>query len=832
MISVRKHINSSLKTSNNVFQDIITPINKRLGFINGPSPIVPIYFYRFVGIGTDESSYYEELRNLDKNLLYYNNLYSRFISEIPLNNDLSIVDKIQFVWSRSHLEPFDNSKIEILISLLAGNGCFPMASNSLLSSSIEEGFSYILSLYIKKEPNVNLTKVKNFTLKLVGWINVLLPKLLQDFNIKVENVVDIINPKVLYLGDIRKHEVYFLIFLSRIGCDVLYVNSPNDGDFSLIDKECHYSYCKVAGTGVSDNLNLGQLNLRCLPPKKMDKMEKSSLKIDFSSPLVLENAIRSIYKTSNDILKDYILPLNKRSGFIGKLMPLIPVYFYRYIGIKSSEEEHYNDLYKLNLQLQKYGPLYLKFTGDFPVEANTELVIKTSEIWRTVPEKPDKNSIINMLVECKAFPDLREEIINSSIINSFSKILELYITKEPGVNNSKIKNFTLKTLMWIYKYIPNLFKKFDYLKNSNGEVFNPKVLYYGDIKKHEAYFLIFLSLMGCDVIYINSKEDKTFEEIDKEETFSKLLTLPEVSELKEFPSEEIIVRHETAAFRAHREIGSILYDENDGLYRPWQFEVYKTHPLTLKTTYEELKILWREEARMRPGFKVEAGTVYIPNLFSKISGTFNDLNQYWNDFKEFNDVDDLLFISDIPYILDNNYSRYDLYSLEYCFKNGMVDKESLLSNRLYRFSYLKTPLQNGIIDKVNQLLKLSIFKNEMETEFKLKVLMTILSLNENILKLIQKFDYPFKIPKILIYDNDKDIFSDSDSIVVAFLSLMGFDIAIFTPTGYNNIEQKIHDTYYDTHKLENVNFDLQIPNLNSIRKNKEKSGSFWSNLFK
>lgn len=835
MISVRKHINSSLKTSNNVFEDIFIPINKRLGFTNGPSPIVPIYFYRFVGIGNNESGYYEELKNLDKNLLDFNNLYCKFISYIPVNSDSSLVDKIQFVWNRSHLEPFDNSKIEILISLLAGNGCFPFATNSLLSSSIEEAFSNILSLYIKKEPNVNLTKIKNFTLKLVSWINLFLPKLLQDFNLKVENGADIINPKILHLGDIKKHEVYFLIFLSRIGCDVLYINSPNDGDFSLIDKECHYSNCKVAGTGVLSNLNIEKLNLnlRCMPPEASENLGKPmKSQKDFSSLLVLENAINAIYKTSNDILKDFILPLNKRSGFVGKPMPLIPVVFYRYIGIKTSEEEYYNDLYKLNQHLQKYGSLYLKFTEDIPVENSAELMSKTSEIWRTVPEKPDKNIITNMLINCKTFPDLREEIINSSIINSFSKTLELYISKESGINNSKIKNFTLKILIWIYKYIPNLFKKFDYLKNSNGEILNPKILYYGDIKKHEAYFLIFLSLMGCDVLYVNSKEDKIFDEIDKDEIFSKLLTLPETAELKEFPSEEIIVRHETAAFKAHREIGSILYDENDGLYRPWQFEEYKPSPITLKTTYDELKLLWKEEARMRPGFKVEAGTVYIPNLFAKISGTFNDLNQYWNDFKDFKTAEDLLFISDIPYILDNNYSRYDLYSLEYCFKNGMVDKENLLSNRLYKFSYLKTPLQNGIIDKINQLLKLSIFKNKMETEFKLKILMTILSLNENILNLIQKFDYPFKIPKILIYDNDKDIFSDSDSIVVAFLNLMGFDIAIFTPTGYNNIEQKIQDTYYDTHKLDNVSFDLEIPNLNSIRKNKEKSGSFWSNLFK
>src|SRR3712207_7091056 len=58
---------------------------------------------------------------------------------------------------------------------------------------------------------------------------------------------------------------------------------------------------------------------------------------------------------------------------------------------------------------------------------------------------------------------------------------------------------------------------------------------------------------------------------------------------------------------------SVIYSEKDGLFKPWQFENYKTSPLTLRATYDELKLLWNEEARIRSGFKIENGTVYIPD---------------------------------------------------------------------------------------------------------------------------------------------------------------------------------------------------------------------------
>ncbi|MCY6355693.1 YceG family protein [Clostridium sp. ZS2-4] len=849
MVNIRKFINSSIKSSDDIFNDILVPVNKRIGFIKGPSPIIPIYFYRCIGIN-EEEDYYKKLHKLDENLSKLNNQYLRFVSNIPFNTNHRLMEKIQITWDRNNLEPFDNSKIHTLVKLLGGNGSIPNIDNSLIDTSIVEVFAHILGLYLKKEANLNLTKIKNFTLKLITWINDFIPNLVQNFSLKTPNNTEIINPKVIYYGDVKKHEVYFLIFLSRLGCDVLYINSPSDCDFSFIDKEGHYS--KILNLPLKTSLEIekldfnkklqnqksistGALNFNT-SEKVSNNIPKTEIKTSVKTFNVSNymNSISSALKASNDILKDFSSSLNKRSGFIGKPMPIIPVYFYRYIGIEENKNQYYNNLYRLDKKLESLGNLYLKFTCDLPIESSPELMSKTNSIWKAVHDfnKNKKYVLIGLLMEADAFPDLKQEIITSSIVKSFNSILELYLNTEPNINTAKIKNFSLKILMWIHKFVPNLFKKFDYLKNSTNEIYNPKILYYGDIKKHEAYFLLFLSKLGCDILYINSCNDETFEKIDRDKIDTKLITLPNTSPLKEFPLEEVIIRQETTAFKASREIGNVIYNEEDGLYRPWQFENYKTHPLTLKTTYDELKILWKEEARMRPGFRIENGTVYLPNLFAKISGVHSDLNLYWSEFAELKEPDNLLFIPQLPYI-KTNCSKYDLYSLEYCFdKNGLVDRESLFKHRLYKFGYLKTSLQDTIIYKINQLLKLPIFKYSLSVEFRLRILMTVLTIDKNILELIQKFDYPFKIPKIFIYDKDENIFSDEDFIMLAFLNLIGFDIVIFTPTGYNNIEQKIDEKYFDTHKLEDIKFNLELPDLKSIRKNKNKSNSFWSNLFK
>jgi hypothetical protein len=81
-------------------------------------------------------------------------------------------------------------------------------------------------------------------------------------------------------------------------------------------------------------------------------------------------------------------------------------------------------------------------------------------------------------------------------------------------------------------------------------------------------------------------------------------------------------------------------------------------------------------------------------------------------------------------------------------------------------------------------------------------------MDKEIIKLLQRFDYPFFVPKVLIYHSDDKAFSIEDYVTIALLNAVGLDIVILSPTGYNNIENGIKGSLFDTHNLEDVKFDL------------------------
>lgn len=834
MINTRKIINASPIVSSNIFRDMLSPLSKRTGFSRGQSPIIPIFFYRYLGLPADENEYYKNLYKLDDDLSKLENLYLKFTKNIPITRNDSIINKTQHVWQNN--TSFSYSNRNKLISDLARSNSLPKLNNSLINSSIEDSLSFILNLYLTTEQNVSLTKLKNFSLKLLTWIDSFVPNIFKDIDYRsLDNRV--INPKVFFYGNIKKHEVYFLIFLSRLGCDILYVNPGFDDEFERVDKSQKLSkLLKFPKTGaIKSFISKGPSKAKKTPDSlRQTKTENTSRSFKNLELLNSQNTFTVSHKNSNDLFKDILEPLSKRSGFIGLPMPLIPTYFYRYVGIKESEDKYYNELFKLDKKLQNLNHLYIKFIGNIPLVSNTSLINKTQGIWKEISDFDisKKNLFLSLLIKADAFPRFNDNILDSTFVKSFILIIDMFLKNERNINLSKVKNFSLKILTWSHKFVPKFFKSFDYQKKSDMDIYNPKILYYGEIKKHEILFLILLSHLGCDIIYINSFSDEAFSKFEGSNVYSKLIEFPNKKMLKEFPKEEALLREETTAFRASREIGTIIHNEYDGVYKPWQFENYNTRPKTLKTTFDELKILWNETARMRSGFKVENGTVYIPNLFAKVSGVHMDINSYWNEVKEFKSNENTLFISKIPFT-KVTFKASDSYTSGYLLnKDGLIDKKALLQNSIYSFAYLKTALQETIIEKINHLLKVSMFKRSLDKDFRLKILITILSIDKEILRLIQKFDYPSNVPKLVVFDNDESLFNDEDSIILSFLNLMGFDILILTPTGYNNIEDKINEKYFDIFKLEKVKFDLELPNFNSIsRHKKDNSGSFWSGLF-
>ena len=530
-------------------------------------------------------------------------------------------------------------------------------------------------------------------------------------------------------------------------------------------------------------------------------------------------AINTISAKTNNVYEDiFTLPKERRGFAFNQKIMVTPVFFYRIIGIedKNTYEEK---LLELHGKLNELGKIYSLIDKGLDKFIDNGFIQRINKHWNTaersglssarvIVESTLKNDIISPINSVK------DQLIRDKLII----LLDIFMRNQSNMNI--VKNFYIKFLYWIQKYAVKLLQAYEY-----GNT-NPKVLFYGDIQRDEIYFLIFLSILGCDVVYFHSNEGNKFSEVESINVYSNLIEYPYRESLKPFPKEPKVLRRETVAYRASQEIDRVLHTEDSGVYRPWQFEDYTLVARTLKTTYEELFILWKEEARFREGFKAEDGRIYIPNIFAKISGTTVDINEYWNGFNKLVDKEETtILVEKIPFNNKRGFAvSQGIFNID-----GSLNKEKVKNIREYRYGYLRTPVQDLILDKIDELISsVDMFTFPITREFQTKAIYTILGLEKKYLDLLQKFDYPLQIPKLVIFSGNESTFSDEDIIIIGFLHLVGFDIVILTPTGYNNIENGIDKYYYDIHKLEDFKFDLNPEKNNTAEKQGPlKKGFLW-----
>ncbi|MFC7687123.1 YceG family protein [Ureibacillus sp. GCM10028918] len=520
------------------------------------------------------------------------------------------------------------------------------------------------------------------------------------------------------------------------------------------------------------------------------------------------NYVVSLKETRNP-LEDILVPVEKRIGYIEGKTPVIPIYFYRLLGVEGNEENdlniYKNELYRINEQLTQYGR-YVRFDGPILTPQNNEMSYFKNFIGSSLTQDIAalKKQGLSLFFNSRIFYGHTHY---PSIHRALQQVLELFLKNESFVNTSKMETFVVKMLIWLQRILPKLY--------SSNQISNdlPKILFYGDIKAHEIYFLIFLSLIGMDVLYIHTEtaKEQRFSQIDPSNTFSKRMEYSNSFPLEPFPLEEKRVRKKTVTYEAKEEIESFLYGEDVGLFKTRQYEEGITKPITLRTTHDEMKILWHEEAKIRPEFRVENEIVFVPNLFVKVSGTYQILEEYWMELFELKNTVNMVFKEQVDFT-PITYSRQEMYSTSFVLdENGLIDKEKLFKHPLYKLSYLNQSVQDLVVSKMNELIKSDMFLQEMTNDLRIKILMTIITMDKEFLRLVESFDFTGKVPKIVLYNNKPDNFTETDIILLCFFNLVGADIIIYTPTNYNNIEAWINSNYFDIHQLPSVQFDLEIP---------------------
>jgi len=520
------------------------------------------------------------------------------------------------------------------------------------------------------------------------------------------------------------------------------------------------------------------------------------------------NDYNTINIISNDIYRDVLQkPVDRRGYCINGGLLCFPVYFYRIIGIEQhSDSEYYNELYNLDIELRKIENIYQRFENRLDTYVSPQFIDKFNSIWNEI--KADTNLRAQYLAANLSGAGILKYSIsdfkNKIIKNAFEKCLNFFISNQKYPKNpSIIKNFCIKIIYWFEKYGLHYYKNFDFKGH------NPKFLFYGDVKKDEIYFMTFLSYIGFDILYFNSFSNSEFKDVDPNNKYSVKLEFERKIPIKEFPKSESIVTMATTAYQAEKSIESIVNAENPNLFKPRQFENFPTKAITLNTTYEEIFFFWNKEARYRNGFKINSNTVIIPNIFAKINGTHKAIAKYWEDMSTLiKDKGNFVYIIDkVPFSneLSKGYEYRDLFN-----SKGLLDKNKIKLHKDYPLSFLKTSIQDNIIDKSNEILIKEYFKFDIDLNMKIKVISTVFNLQIEILKLLQMFDYPFEVPKLIIYDNSEKSFIAEDYITIALLNAIGLDILIFSPSGYNNIENGIKEELFNTHNLEDIRFNLSV----------------------
>lgn len=383
-------------------------------------------------------------------------------------------------------------------------------------------------------------------------------------------------------------------------------------------------------------------------------------------------------------------------------------------------------------------------------------------------------------------------------------------SKQPNMNMNRLTGKAVYVLCWLKRYQQRLFNNWK----------PPEVACFffmgGCRNENEALFCKLLARLPVDVLIFNPNldrkcclEDKLLYEVNN--SISMTVT--------KYPEENIDLRVGTAAYQAERDLDTLMYQDT-GIYRNQQY--LKANTVSLQTMYEEISILWDQELKYRPNFSVIDDTVNMPVIFSKICGVKDGmLSAYWSGIKNLL-TPDTTVITNVPKITSTSPNPIKASATEFL-KNGRLQKRKIKSHKAYQYGFLREPMQDYLLDKLQMLIEQRIIKGTFENGTEYTIISTALNLEKEVLRMIQKFDFTKKNPKIIYIITGETGLSLEDTIYTTFLNLIGFDILFFVPTGYQCIERYLSKNIIEEHQIGEYLYDLQIPNFDAISSSTARS---------
>ncbi len=623
----------------------------------------------------------------------------------------------------------------------------------------------------------NENMLKNAYIKFMCWLYY-----------KFERIVNLLGqekvPKILYEGSISNYELLLISVLCHAGCDIVLLQYQGDAAYLKLDANSSFSYeFKIDNaTPFPSDFNL--------------KWIRQQIQNDFANARLYGEKPKYVNCTNAWITGEILEDIKQNVTVRGKN----DAFFYNCFCIMNGVKDkitYMNELYQLQLELKNNKRRIVIVDDAIPAPSNEEI----ASIRRRTYTKLDQ-MLSDLVVNIQYSFNIE---LQRLMIKAFLDVL-LEEAKKPQMNINKMTNKAVYMLCWLKRYQAELFSSW---KMPQISCF---ILMGGCKSETEALFLKMLARLPIDVIILNPNlnikstiYDKLLYEVNYETSMN----------VTKFPKENADIKLGTVAYHAERELDTIMYQDS-GLYRNQQYQ--KANTVNLQTMYEEIKILWNEELKYRPNFLITDDIVNLPVICAKVSGVKNsDITSYWISVKELM-TQDTYVIQNVPFIESTAYNPLKEHTTEF-FKNGKLQKNKIKNHADYQYRFLREEMQEHMLDKLQILINQALIKGTFQNGTEYTVVATALNLPKDILRLIQKFDFTKKNPKIIYINTGEKASSLEDSILIAFLNLIGFDILSFVPTGYQNIENYFNKELMEEHQIGEYIYDMQVPNFATLSLN-------------
>lgn len=595
-------------------------------------------------------------------------------------------------------------------------------------------------------------------------------------------------PKILYDGTVSSYELQLLVILARAGADIVLLERAGDEGYLRCDPTSQYARLYQA-SGLTPFP--ADFSLRQLREQGRQQAERQKL---YGAPAGIAPCTNAWMKAPD--VKEILTAVRARGDD--------PKLFYNAFVVQYGVEDKLlfpSDMVAFYQQLKREGRKVCLENGRLPPPTPEEIAAVRRRNHQTAEQ------LAADLAANLQYPNNQQ--LQTLMRQAFLDVV-LEEDKAVGGNLNRLLNKAVYLVAWMKRYQKDLFQ------NWQAPEVGVFLLFGACSGDNEALFLRLLAKLPVDVLVLLPDlnalcvlKDPALLDLHKEHS------LP----MTDFPVEPSQMRVRTAAYQAEQEMDSILY-QNTGLYRTKQHQ--KAEAVTLQTMYEEIGLLWDQELKYRPGFAAEGDTVTVPVLLEKICGMKDGpILPYWLEIKKLVTPETTL-VTKLPWQTGLEANPMKPYATQFL-RQGRLQREKIKQHKDYPYGILRPEIQDYLLDKLQVLLDEKLIAGTYQNGTEYTIVSTILGLPKDLLRRIQNFDFTKKNPKLIIISTTEETLSLEDSILVAFLNLVGFDILFFVPTGYQSIEKYFQKPFANEHQLGPYRYDLQVPDFRTLHEGGKSS---------